>query len=256
MSDAVDQPREDIAAATDTAAAQTSAPADTKVQSSDFDNAIAEFDVATAKSATPTIEDLFQPSAENVDRLLGQDGTAADAVRHANEIEALRGGGLAAEMHAHELAQRGSRLEQAVSEMQHREWMRQEQSDFQSFVREANEGLSEFRHLPPDFAERWLMSKSLRDSKLRAYWDHRNNQQLDAGTRGAISRYLKGALQRLWKSVREMPDPQLTADVNAVSQAVRGAAGKFDAVEPPPRLGELSDKSLNDFTKQFGFRAI
>jgi hypothetical protein len=57
------------------------------------------------------------------------------------------------------------------------------------------------------------------------------------------------------RAVKPPIDADATADRNAVAAAVRDAHGK---VEPsrPPDLSNASNKELNDYTKQFDFRAI
>jgi hypothetical protein len=214
-----------------------------------LDSHIAEFEQAQPQPGGPTVDDFFaEPDAspEQVDEILRADASAT--VRLSEQIYLLRQGGAAAQ-------QRAAQLEQTVLQMQYREFIRQDQADFRSFVKEAEEGIADLRYLPEGFAERFLLAEAIKDPQLREIWDHRNNTALDPTTRTRIASYLKGVQQKLYRAARSVPDPEATADREMVIQAMRGAGGKITA-DPPPNLGRMTDKQLNDFTADFGFRAV
>jgi hypothetical protein len=75
--------------------------------------------------------------------------------------------------------------------------------------------------------------------------------------RASGAAYLRKAIDKIDRQARRpRTDRQVTGDVLAVAQAVRGSSAKFDVREPAPVFSELSDAALNSFSKQFGFRAI
>ena len=112
--------------------------------------------------------------------------------------------------------------------------MRQEQADFDNFVKQAQSALGEnANRVPPDHAERWLISEAMRDPKLKAAWDLRHDPTLDDGTRRRIGRILSGAIDKMSREVEQLPDPEATADRMAVVHAVRSAGGKAPASGRP-----------------------
>jgi hypothetical protein len=212
----------------------------------DVDALVAEFEASTARPASSTIDDPAEPpvSAETVDTLLQQD--ASTTVRLTEQLDLSRQGGEAAQ-------QRAAQLEQAVLELQHREWVRQDLADFDKLVNEANESLSEFSNLPPEFARRWILAEAVTDKKLREFWDNRNNSNLSPQSKRAIGGYIRTTLNKLYRAAETIPDPEATADRELIAQSIRGASGKFTA-EPPPDFANMSDREFNQYTrKNFGF---
>jgi hypothetical protein len=75
--------------------------------------------------------------------------------------------------------------------------------------------------------------------------------------RANAAKYVNKALERMHRDARKPRlDLQISGDVLAVAQAVRGASAKSAPPEPPVRLSELSDSDLNKYTRQFGYLAL
>jgi len=218
----------------DAIVATVDSPASVEAAADDLARLVAEYDSATVNAPQPEPE----LTAEQLDHLLGQDAAAGDAERLS-------------------LAQqRATQLEQAVLQMRQQEYVRQELVEFDKFVAQAQEGLSDLKNLPTDFVRRWLIAEAIERPELRQAWDHRNDMRLDIQTRATLRGRLNGALWKLYDEAHKSAiDQGATEDRMAVIAAMRGAAGKAGP-EPEPRLGNFTDRELNRYSEQFGFRAI
>jgi hypothetical protein len=144
-------------------------------------------------------------------------------------------------------------------------------------------------HMPPGWAERWMTAEGMRNQELADAWDHRHvgeeRAKAEIGlVQDFIARELAGGAPRLaeiqakaWMSkmgaalaskqiladatrrmvkeaneIREF-DPDITADVAAVHHYMKSASVGRVAAEPPPNLGQYSDREFADYKRQFGF---
>jgi hypothetical protein len=206
----------------------------------DLDQHLAEFDAKTAQAEV-------EATPENVDQLLSDpvkapvDPYDREAVSRANM-----------ESHAQRTA---ARLDQQLSEMQRRDYERQEEADFAEFSKATQEQLSDYL-VPPDFAEMFLRAEVTKDELLRECWYARNDPTLDPQTMRQVRGYLRHVQDKVVNAAASIPDREATADRELVAQAVRGASAKVGP-EPPPQLGHMSDRDLNKFTREkFGFEAV
>jgi hypothetical protein len=204
-----------------------------------LDQHLAEFDAKTAGEVEAT--------PENVDQLLSDpvkapvDPYDREAVSRANmESQAQR---------------TAARLDQQLSEMQRREYERQEDADFAEFSKATQEQLSDYL-VPPDFAEMFLIKEAVKDPLFRECWYARNDPTLDPQTMKQVRGYLRHVQDRVTDAAASIPDREATADYEMVAQAVRSAGGKAPT-EQPPDFGRLSNRELNKFTREkFGFEAV
>ncbi len=124
---------------------------------------------------------------------------------------------------------------------QHFEKLReQEKTDFSQVLGVANSRLHDMKHLPEDYAKRWLFSEYNIDSELQQAWDDRyESPEKTEHARKVVER----ALRRMEKEAKRVPTPEdllATADRAAVAEAVRGASHR--APEPKaPSYGRMSD---------------
>lgn len=99
------------------------------------------------------------------------------------------------------------------------------------------------------------VKNSYLDSYAREYPAARaafENKERDPRTWARWQKVIKGEAQKELSHLRKV-DSEATADRDAVAAAVRGASTKV-AAEPAPRLGEMSDNELRNYTyKNFGF---
>jgi hypothetical protein len=140
-------------------------------------------------------------------------------------------------------------------------------------------------HLPEDFAVTQLKSMAVDRPELVLAFDYRSadrravdqelrrveqvyNQTTDPAQRAQLQQYgnrlgiALNSREILNRAVREVVkrgrahhpiDEIATADHDAVAASVRGASGKAQP-EPPPNLGQMSDKQLREYTRtNFGF---
>src|SRR5262249_31628175 len=96
----------------------------------------------------------------------------------------------------------------------------------------------------------WIADIARSDARVQAAWQ---NRQADPQT---YQRAVKELAQRFYQEHGKLPDPEATADREAVTAAVRGASAKVPEGKTPA-YGRMSDddfrKSVGD---QFGFTPV
>jgi hypothetical protein len=138
-------------------------------------------------------------------------------------------------------------LEQAAAEQRHAELERQGWDDFGKMADRAQDGLPPT--LPKDFARRWLLAEAAMDPALWQLWSHRNDRRVQGAFRDLVWRM---------HSEAQWLDPDTiseSADRAALVQALKSGRGdKFDAREPAPKFGHLSNRDFSKVVEQsYGF---
>jgi hypothetical protein len=200
-----------------------------------LDQALAEFDRETQRSAA------IDESLATLDQ---QPAAARNSGRSIEEIiaeqrqlsELQRNGELA--------SQRVGELEQYVAQMQHQQWLAEERADFDKVVAEIDDGLKEFPDLPANFSRDWLMARGLDDPKLRDAFDGRRQFPR------IWARAKQDAAARLYKLASSRPDRQLSEDRMAVSAAVRGASSSHAPAEPQPDMAHMNNAEYRRYISQ------
>jgi hypothetical protein len=140
-----------------------------------------------------------------------------------------------------DLAGREQQLAQHVQQLRQGEYTKAETA---AFVKFAAEGQAELAGLnvPENYIEDALIAASIKQPLLRQYWAARNDQRLPAQTRHQIAGALRAVRNQIVEQARRRPDPELTADYNAVAAAVRSAGGRGEHHhEPPPNYGSMGE---------------
>lgn len=168
--------------------------------------------IAQPKPATPSTSERSAPPENywrDIDRLADE-----AAANQANPAEA-----------AWQDAELRGKVDSLTGALQHfmaERQLERDKTDFQKIVDKANaDYLADVSHVPNGFAKRWLESETINDERLRDAFDHRHD---NPQTRHHAERVFKKALERMQREARSAPDPNLTADVAAVTAAVRGAS--------------------------------
>jgi hypothetical protein len=174
-------------------------------------------DAVQAQQQAGTADDLQGPDPEPVDEL---DQTASERL---------------------------AALEQAAAEQRHAELERKGWDDFGKMAERAQDGLPPT--LPKDFARRWLLAEAAMDPALWQLWSHRNDRRVQGAFRDLVWRM---------HSEAQWCDPDTiseSADRAALVQALKsGRADKFDAREPAPKFGHLSNRDFSKVVEsQYGF---
>ena len=216
-----------------TAAAPEPAPA--APEPDPLDQALAEFDIATAREAD--IDKLLASIPGGVPQLPRSPEEVQAAIAQQRELYDLQRNS--------ELAtQRNAELEAALLEMQHAELHRQDVAETDRLVAEFDAKLKDFVDLPRDYALSWLKARSVDDVKaFKAFHNRR------ADPRGWAREQERLALE-LQKEVRERPDRELTEDRNAVIAAVRGASSSSMPHEPEPDLSNLNNAQYTRYVRE------
>jgi len=166
------------------------------------------------------------------------DPTAAENPARAAENEAR----------AQELKQLSDQTAAVIDQINAHQRLQRDQSDFNRIVDRANERLSDFTHLAKDFAQRWLISESLMNQQLRDAFDHAyDGPQQRKHANSVIER----TLQRMRSEAAAMPDPDTTADVAAVTAAMRGGSTRAPE-EKPLNYGAMIDGEFKRELAKFG----
>jgi hypothetical protein len=93
--------------------------------------------------------------------------------------------------------------------------------------------------VPPEYEKTWLLAEYQLNDELRTAWDQRYTSE-DAARH--CSRVIGKTMQKLGNTLSKMIEPELTADRDAVSAAVRGAS---HAPAPPLKPLNVSKISSN-----------
>src|SRR5262249_43473184 len=124
-----------------------------------------------------------------------------------------------------------------VQQMAIRERHREDSAAFEDIVSKGDAMLKEAGHaVGDDFTRRWLMAEAQLTPGLAAAFDSRNQS---ADHQRQWAKLEKKAYERLLKSARSQPDPDITANRIAVAAAVRGASGTAPP-EPPKDYANMS----------------
>ena len=123
----------------------------------------------------------------------------------------------------------------------------QEAADTAEVLAMANDQLEGMKHLPPDFAKRWLYSQYAMDDELKEAWDNKRNEngEVNAAARAVVNRALKKMVQEARK-VPTREDLIATEDREAVTAAVRGASSKMPPAKAP-NLSRMNDQEFADY---------
>lgn len=137
-------------------------------------------------------------------------------------------------------------LEQAAAEQRHAELERKGWDDFGKMAERAQDGLPPT--LPKDFARRWLLAEAAMDPALWQLWSHRNDRRVQGAFRDLVWRM---------HSEAQWCDPDTiseSADRAALVQALKSGRGNFEAREPAPRFGHLSNRAFSkEVEDRYGF---
>lgn len=98
-------------------------------------------------------------------------------------------------------------------------------------------------------AQRYLLSEALINAELRNSFDARNSGPEAAQ---ALQRAVKRAETSFIKAARSRPDPEATADRDAVAASMKAASNVIPP-EPPVRYGDLTDAEFAKEKAKFGF---
>ena len=269
------------------------APADQSAPSApavdDLDRDLAEFERAIARPAQP--EPTAQAAPDDLDRLLEElskpaplDGSPlfGQQIGDAQQQQQQQ----AEQQHA---AEQLNALQNENAQLRAHAQRAVDQADFGKLTSEVQSKLPS--NLPDDFSRTQLISMAaerpelvlafdtrhldrravaaeLRQVEAALFWQQRNPNAADPGYAAQLQQYrgqLNVALRSreiLNRAVREIVqrgqahrpiDEIASADHDAVAFHMRGASGKASP-EPPPALGNLSDKEFKRYTREnFGF---
>ncbi len=221
-----------------TAPAQTSAaPAD------DFSDLLAQFeaDTASSQSADPSQTDAFVQ--QQVDAAVARENELRrmEAAQAAMEAESLRQQALGYE-------QRAGEFERLVTEMQTREYWRQQDEAFAKLLSETERDIKEqFPDVPASFVANFFKTRAAEDQATRDAWF---NQQQNPRAWNVALRRLRYEMQ---KELSSRIDPEATTDRAAIAAFMKSASGPINA-EPPPKFATMSNREFEDYCrKHYGF---
>jgi hypothetical protein len=128
--------------------------------------------------------------------------------------------------------------------------LQQARADFSNIVTRGEKALKEAGvPVSEEFVQRWLISEAQTNPQLRDAFDKRyaspENQR-------RAEKLIKQSMQNLVTSARREPDPDATADRNAVAAAVRGASTNKIQERPAPRYGDMTDGDFAAEKKRLG----
>lgn len=130
---------------------------------------------------------------------------------------------------------------------------KQEEVDFAEVLSVAKDQLDGMRHLPDDFARRWLVSEYNLDKELMEAWDNRYE---DEGATNHARAVVRRALKKMVKAAREVPTPEdllATDDRAMVTAAVRGASTKAPSEQAPDFAGMSNAQYREEHKKRYGY---
>lgn len=203
-----------------------SAEASAHTPQDDVDALVAEYERQTAAPAAAS--NGYAGAGETVD----SDGQSLESI--ISDIE------LAERMQASRDYRASLQLDQklnAIATYQH-------QTDLRATVANVR-GDMDPKLLSDDLVQAWIDTQAREDEGLRQAWLGRaENPQMWKAAERILSKQFR-------QKFAQMPDPNLTEDVAAVSAAVRGASAPTQA-EPPPNYGRLSDKDMRAEMQKLG----
>jgi hypothetical protein len=133
-----------------------------------------------------------------------------------------------------------------IDQMQQTQDFHRDIGHFNSIVNNANDIVKEVApHLPPDFAQRWLLAEAQMNPELRERFDNAHNSPAD---RAKAESYIKRTLLRFRKEIAAQPDPDISAHIMAVTHAVRGASGKAPEAGRPD-YGMMSNAAFREHVR-------
>jgi hypothetical protein len=229
---------------TDNGAASPAAPAGSGFGSQpaasspddDLDSLLTRFDRETAQPREPRSNAAVEGPAADSETLPTVEQLTEELSRAQNELNSAHASKADAERLLHQ-------AEAVAGQIQAAQLLQRNKADFDRIVGRANEMLSDHPNIPPDFAQRWLISESLMNPELRAAFDHAYDS---AQARSVAEATVKKVLHRLRKEVAAQPDPNATEDVAAVTAAVRGTGGRV----PEGKAPDFSRMSNNEFERK------
>jgi hypothetical protein len=184
---------------------------------------------------------------------------------------------------------RNGQLQGEVNALKRAEYERQEQQAFDKYAGEIQSRLP--KHLPDDYAKASMLAAAAQDSNLLAAWRYRNldrnvveaelnrlealhkeislgpdhpkkadtlreleRQGWQAGLALNSREILRRAERDLIKRAEEhkVYDQDIMQTRFDIAQAMRGASAPVNFKEPPPRLGNMTDREYREYLKQFG----
>ena len=127
---------------------------------------------------------------------------------------------------------------------------RREHEDREEAFAQAQKYLEGIDHLPKDYGRRWLIAQASLDPELQRDW---HNRYESADDMRRCQNTLRRTLNKLREEAKRMPDPEATADRNAVAASIMKDGRSSVAIEkPPPDLSRMSDQEFQKFKEGLG----
>ena len=127
---------------------------------------------------------------------------------------------------------------------------RREHEDREEAFAQAQTYLEGLDHLPEDYGRRWLIAQASLDPELHHDW---HNRYESADDMRRCQNTLRRTLRKLREEAKRMPDPEASADRNAVAASIMKSGRSSVATEkPPPDLSRMSDQEFQKFKEGLG----
>jgi hypothetical protein len=180
----------------------------------ELDSLLAQYEAATAvQPQAPAYDDAQAPAYD-----AGADRLAVDYERRAFEAE------------------RNEFVAQRAQE--------KHAADLRTLVGEVRGDLNS-EMLSDDLVEAWIDARARQDEGLQQVWQ---NRDASPAAYAAAKRHLASGFHKMASC---MPDPNLTADREAVAAAVRNTGG-YAPDNSPPRLNRMSNEDFRDYVRGLG----
>jgi hypothetical protein len=265
MTETADLQRDDVADVADSAPAADAQPVvapEPKAPADTLDSDLAEFVAGTVRPEPPPAPAQPPPSGDAIDQMLAELNTASAAEQ-----------------------QQLSALQAENSQLRGRIQYETDLADFNKFAGDVQSKLPAY--LPDDYASVHFKAMAAENFTLALAFDYRNVDRNAVGIElrkvqialaqlsrdpyanpqrvASLNAYgarlnvayhsqqiLRQAEREVIKRAQAVPRPidaEATADKESVAAAVRSAGGKV-AVEPPPNLGQLTDRQFREWGRQ------
>lgn len=209
-------------------------PDEDNTPDSDVDSLLAEFDTQS-KAKPEKTEETPQPSF--ADRVLASKTNTDERFKRDKEIGDLKDFQKSA-------TERFTQIDAERLEAR-------DKADTDAAYNEARSALAEYApHIPAGYAEHWLRTEAETDEALGAAWEKRHQSPEDAKW---YRQRLDRAISKLVKHLRSLPDPQATADREALTAAVRDTNVKAPAPKPVNYKAMSDAEFQNEVHKKHGF---